>query len=163
MVFARARTISGVNHLTRILVAILLCPLGAIAATVSGQVTAPGGGIANARVWVEPGLGGELLETRTDASGVFAFDSLPAGLLGVFAYADGYAFNGVSVNAGPNDAIKDVRIALLAPGSVGGRIIDPRGRPIAGARVTRALLQGDAKVGIPLAKLAQSGFDEPQS
>jgi hypothetical protein len=142
---------------------LLMFPLGAMAATLSGQVTAGGQGVANARVWVEPGLGGALVETRTDANGTFSFDSLPAGLIGVFAHADGYAFNGKSVTAGPEDAVTDVRIAMLAPGNVGGRVVDSRGKPVAGARVTRVLLQGDAKVGIPFAKLAQQGFEEPVS
>jgi hypothetical protein len=114
-------------------------------------------------VWIEPGLGGALIESPTAADGTFKFDSLPAGLLGIFAYADGYAFNGASVNAGPADDIKDVRITLLSPGTVGGRIVDARGKPVAGARVTRVLLQGNAKVGVPFAKLAQLGFKEPVS
>ncbi|NUM54323.1 MAG: carboxypeptidase regulatory-like domain-containing protein [Candidatus Hydrogenedentes bacterium] len=150
--------------MTRVSAAILLCPFWAFAAALSGQVTAPGNqGVANARVWVEAGLGAALLETRTDATGSFSFDSLPAGLLGVFAYADGYAFNGASVNAGPADDIKDVRITMLAPGTVGGRVVDTRGKPVAGARITRVLLQGDATVGVPCAKLAQFGFEEPAS
>ena len=124
--------------MTRILSAFLLCPLGVLAATVSGQVTGQGGqALPNARVWIEPGLGGALIESRAAADGTFKFDSLPAGLLGIFAYADGYAFNGASVNAGPADDIKDVRITLLSPGTVGGRIVDARGKPVAGARVTR--------------------------
>lgn len=136
----------------------------AIAASISGQVTGQGGQpVANARVWVEPGLGGGLIEQRTDTGGAFVFDSLPAGLLGVFAYADGYAFNGVSVNAGPSDDLKDIRIALLTPENTSGRVVDARGKAIGGARVTRVLLQGDAKVGIPFAKLAQLGFEEPVS
>lgn len=150
--------------MTRVFTAFLLCPLGALAASLSGQVVAPGNqGIANARVWVEAGLGAQLVETRTDTNGAFSFDALPAGLLGVFAYADGYAFNGTSVNAGPADKIDGVRIAMLAPGSVGGRVVDSRGKPIAGARITRVLLQGDSTVGLPSAKLAQYGFEESAS
>lgn len=150
--------------MSRFLVVSFISSCCAFAASISGQVTTQGGqGIANARVWIEAGLGSALIDQQTGADGSFKFDSLPAGLLGVFAYADGYAFGGASISVGPDDDITGTRIPLGTPGEVSGRVVDARGKPIAGARVTRVLLQGDAKVSIPLAKLAQLGFIEPAS
>ena len=148
----------------RFVFAFVLCAASAFAASISGQVTTQGGqGVANARVWVEAGLGSSLIEQQAGADGSFKFDSLPAGLLGVFAYADGYAFGGDSISVGPEDDITTARVALGTSGDVSGRIVDSRGKPIAGARVTRVLLQGSAKVSIPFAKLESLGFAEPVS
>jgi len=134
------------------------------AATISGQVVAQGGkAIPGSRVYIEPGLGGALMQTTVSADGAFRFDNVPAGLLGIFAYADGYAFGGLSATVGPADEVKDLSITLLSPGSVGGRVISPKGDPIAGARITRVLVLGNAKVSIPLAKLVEQGHSEPQT
>jgi len=134
------------------------------AATISGQVVAQGGQpLAGARVFVEPGLGGALMVETTSATGTFSFDNLPAGLLGIFAHAEGYAFGGLSQTVGPADTVSDLTITLLSPGSVGGRVINPKGDPIPGARITRVLLQGSSAVSVPLAKLTEHGFTEPQS
>ena len=124
--------------MSRILIASILLSHCALAASISGQVTTQGGqGVANARVWVEAGLGSTLLELQTGADGSFNFDSLPSGLLGVFAYADGYAFGGASISVGPDDDITGTRIPLGTSGEVSGRVVDARGKPIASARVTR--------------------------
>lgn len=134
----------------------------AAAGALSGQVVDGGGKpVAGARVFIEPGVVGALTETKTDASGAFRFEEAPAGGTGVFAIAEGYAFGGQHVDLAVGDAPGELAIRLARPTSVSGKVSDPRGNPVAGARITRIGLLGDAKVGIPLSKLSPFGFEEP--
>jgi len=132
--------------------------------TLSGQVVnTKATPISGARVFAEAGLAARLVETRASETGTFCFSDLEPGGVGVFAIADGYAFGGVHVHVTVGEAPEGVRILLADPDSVQGRVTDFKGKPVSGARVTRAALLGQDKVGIPLAKLVEYGFEEPVS
>lgn len=119
--------------------------------------------IAGAQVFVEPGLAGQLRRTTSDAVGAFAFEDVMPGAVGVFAIAPGKGFGGLHVNVAVADEVPPMSLVLYPASSISGKISDPKGNPIAGARITRAALQGRGKVGIPFAKLAAFGFEEPIS
>ena len=130
----------------------------------TGQVVDPSGNpIPEARVFYEPGIGGALQEVRASGDGRFAFADLPLGGLGVFAIAPGWSFGGRHVHINPGETLEPLRIVLQRPASLDGRVMDPRGDAIAGARITRIALLDEHMVGIPLAKLRAFGIEEPQS
>ncbi len=134
------------------------------AASVSGTVTGNSGQpVAGARVFLEPGLGGALSETKADPDGRFQFDSVASGLVGVFAIADGYGFGGLSGTIPVDDSLSELKISLEASGGIAGKVSDMKGEPIDGAHVTRLLIMGGSPVGIPLAKLTAYGFEEPET
>ena len=139
--------------------------LGAVVAGVSSLsghvVDGAGSPVAGARVFTETGLGAVLLETVASPDGAWRFEGLGSGQTGVFAISDGLAFGGQTVTAGGDVSGQTIRLENAA--SLHGKVVDARGRPIQGARVTRVALLGAAKVGIPLAKLRAFGFDEPVS
>lgn len=142
---------------------ILVCTLLAASPDLTGRVVDTSGApIAGARVFFEPGLTGALQETQSDAEGRFNFETLPPGSVGVFAHAAGFAFGGQHLNVSPGAPLPEVVIQLAPPVQVSGKVVDARGKPITGARITRIALQ-EQKVGIPLAKLKSLGFDEPAS
>jgi hypothetical protein len=116
--------------------------------------------IAGARVFAEPGLGGALVETTSDAQGAWRFDALPAASpLGIFAIAEGFAFGGVTFSS--TEEAQDVKIRLSTSASLSGRVVNAKKDPVKAVRITRVGLLGVQKVGIPLAKLKSFGFDEP--
>ncbi|MCH7958615.1 MAG: carboxypeptidase regulatory-like domain-containing protein [Candidatus Hydrogenedentes bacterium] len=119
--------------------------------------------IANARVFVEQGLTGPLVSTTTDPDGAFHIEQLGAGVVGIFAIAEGKAFGGKSLNLAPDDRLSDVTIRLRNPATLSGTIQNRRGAAVADARVTRVVLLGNMNVGIPFSKLRAFGFDEPVS
>ncbi len=132
-------------------------------AKIDGTVRdASGAPIAGAKVFVESGLDGPLLATETGASGAFAFAGVPPGTAGVFAIAPGRAIDGRSVKLAL-DASERVDISLPEPGTLAGTVQEEKGKPIAGARITRVLIRGDSLVGIPLSKLGAYGVVEPVS
>lgn len=134
------------------------------ASTLSGTVVGEGAQVVpGARVFLEAGLGAPLIVTSSGPDGTFSFTDVPAGLAGVFAIAEGYAFGGRSQKVTLEDDAAGIEITLRRPGAVTGRVTNFKGLPVAGARVTRVLLQDHDKVGIPLAKLAEFGFAEPSS
>ncbi len=121
---------------------------------------------ADARVFVELGLASNLLETHAGADGAFRFENVTAdasnaGVVGVFAIADGVAFGGVTVNLLTEPDISELVLRLSTLGNVAGTVLDSKKRPIQGARITRVGLLGSSKVGLPMAKLRGLGFDEP--
>ncbi len=133
-------------------------------AEVSGRVAdAAGKALSGARVFAEPGLGGAVLDTVADANGRFVFPTLPAGQTGVFALAPGYGLGGVHLALGVDDEPQPVTITLHTATSLSGKVIDSKGDPVAGARITRIGLTDADKVGIPLSKLAEFGIAMPQS
>lgn len=142
----------------------VLCAGGALGQTsvVSGTVVTPEGGpVAGARVFVEPGLAGDLLSAEADASGAFRFEGAFSGETGVFAFAEGRAFGGQHLNLALGEEVGGLRIVLDPPAAVSGKVTDEKNAPLAGARITRVALTHGAKVGIPLSKLAPFGVREP--
>lgn len=134
----------------------------AAAPSISGHVSdGAGTPVPNARVFMECGLGSALVETRTDTAGAFRFDNPALGVVGLLAAADGFAFGGATVTVAVADEITGVSIVLRPAREISGKAVDPRGKPIEAARITRALLMGEAKVGVPLAKLKALGYTEP--
>lgn len=134
--------------------------------SVSGQVVGPEGGqIRGALVFLESGLEAPLARTTTADDGSFHFTEVPTGSVGVFAVSDGYSFSGATVTVPVSEYVSGVTIQLRAPGTVQGRAVDSRGKPVAAARIIRFAILGDGygKVGIPLAKLSAFGFKEPVS
>ena len=132
------------------------------ASSLSGHVVDDAGSpVARARVFVEAGLGAALLETVASADGAWCFEGLASGQTGLFAVADGSAFGGQTVTVRGDVSGQTIRLEKSAV--LHGKIVDARGRPVQGARVTRVALLGATKVGIPLAKLRVFGFEEPVS
>ncbi|MFA6242400.1 MAG: carboxypeptidase-like regulatory domain-containing protein, partial [Candidatus Hydrogenedentales bacterium] len=132
------------------------------AASVSGHVSASDGAtLSGVRVFAESGLGGALLEATADPGGQFRFEGIPSGIVGIFAIAEGRGWSGVSRTIAGSDDITGLSLVLQPAGTVSGKVVDLRGKPVSGAHVTRILLQGVDKVGIPLTKLAALGFAEP--
>ena len=144
--------------------AALLCAAPALGQTsaVSGAVVTPEGGpVAGARVFLEPGMAGDLLHTEADASGAFRFEGAFSGETGVFAFAEGRAFGGQHLNLALGEEVGGLRIVLDPAAAVSGKVLDEKGAPLAGARITRIALTHAAKVGIPLSKLGPFGVREP--
>ncbi|MFP4501738.1 MAG: carboxypeptidase regulatory-like domain-containing protein [Candidatus Hydrogenedentota bacterium] len=143
--------------------AALLCTLGQ-AGEIAGRVVDPAGDpIPEARVFAEPGLAGSLTETQTGDAGRFRFDDVPAGPVGIMAWAEGYAFGGTHVNLGAGAQPVTITITLAAPVTLSGRVRSAEGGNVEGAKITRVALLGESKVGIPFGKLAGFGFDTPVS
>ena len=129
-------------------------------ASLSGRVLdARGKPIGGAQVFLEQGIAGQLHVTESRADGAYGFDDLLPGLTGVFAFKEGHAFGGASVRVAIADVRSAVDIRLREAGMLSGTVEGADGRPVEGARITRAGLR-DARIGIPLAKLTQYGFDE---
>ncbi len=146
----------------------LLCSLALVQffsyTVLTGQVVDPSGNpIPEARVFYEPGIGGALQVVQASNDGHFAFADIPLGGLGVFAIAPGWSYGGRHVTINPGEVLEPLRIVLKRPASLDGRVMDPRGDAIAGARITRIALLGEHMVGIPLAKLRAFNIEEPQS
>ena len=133
-------------------------------ASLAGQVVdAQGRPLAGARVFMEPGLAGALVEVASGNDGAWRFENVAPGGVGVFAIAGGHAFGGTHVYVAFGDSVQGVTICLTAPASVSGKVTDHKKHPVKDARITRVALLGATKVGIPLAKLKAFGFAEPSS
>lgn len=117
--------------------------------------------MAGAQVFAEPGLSGPVRATQSDAAGAFRFEDLEDGPVGIFAIAAGYGFGGSHLNLAIAEQVADLRIDLPAAGQISGKVVNHKGKPIAGARITRIGLLGDTKVGIPIAKMKNFGFETP--
>ena len=107
--------------------------------------------------------GDSLVSQAVSSDGSYRFDNVETGVSGVFAIAEGYAYGGATVNMGMGDALPDLVIRLGEVDSVSGKVVDPKGKPISGARITGIALLGDTKVGVPLAKLEKDGVKIPVS
>lgn len=140
----------------------LLVSLGLLGASLSGNVLdVSGAPLAGVDVFVEPGLGGRLIQQDTDASGKFQFDNLPAGATGVFVAEAAHAFAGRHVNLSVGDNVPNITLRLAPADTVQGTIRSAEGEALKGAQITRIALTGTSKVGIPLSKLAPYGFSIP--
>ncbi len=130
--------------------------------TVWGTVYDENGfGMPNAYVFLEPDLFSPLIRVQTDENGRFKFSSVKAGKVGVFAFAPGKSFSGVSPSVGFDDEVGGIMIRMSSPVSVEGKVVDPAGNPISGARVERIALLAEDKVAIPFDKLGELGIDAP--
>ncbi len=142
--------------------AIVICSSVLSITSLTGQVVdAHGQPVVNARVFIEPGLGGMVQETSVDESGTFSFAEVPAGDVGAFAIAPGMGFGGRHLKVAVVDEISPVTIALAPEGRIAGKVLNPKGKPLSKACITRVALLGEYKVGIPLSKLKAFGFDTP--
>jgi hypothetical protein len=130
-------------------------------ASIGGRVYGPGGPIPGARVFLETGLDGPITTVETDAQGAYTFENVIPTLVGVFAHSPGLAIDGRGVDVAIDDAVTDLDIRLSKPGVLTGTVVDEDAHPVAGARVTRAVILGASRVGIPFAKLSRFGIDEP--
>lgn len=130
-------------------------------ASIKGRVTGPDGPVPGARVFLESGLEGPLTVLEADAAGNFAFEGVVPALVGVFAYAPGLAVDGRGVQLALDQNVEAFDIRLSRPGTVAGAVTDDSGRPVAGARISRAVILGTSRVGIPFSKLEAYGIAEP--
>ncbi len=146
------------------LAAMMSLTLSPQASTLAGHVALPDGSHASgARVFVEMGLGGALIESTAGDDGAFRFDGVrPGRAIGVFALRDGHGFGGASIDLAIAEDMADIAIRLAPAGVIHGRVLNYEGAAIQGARVTRVALPG-SKVSIPFAKLVPFGFEEPKS
>ncbi|MBI2422838.1 MAG: carboxypeptidase regulatory-like domain-containing protein [Candidatus Hydrogenedentes bacterium] len=141
-----------------------LLSLLSLAATVNGAVNdAQGRPVAGAQVFMESGIQAALVQTETSASGQFHFDDVEIGGIGFFAIAPGLAFGGAHRNITVADTPAPIEIALYPPASLTVEVGDHKGKPIAGATVSRVGIKTADKVGIPLSKLEPYGISMPVS
>jgi hypothetical protein len=132
--------------------------------TIGGQVVGPDGTpIPNAQVFLELGLGGMVLDTVAGPDGEFEFPDVGPGPAGVFAIAPGYGFEGRHLSVAVADEVPRLRLSLHPAEEIRGQIVDSNGKSVAKARITRIGVKGAHKVGVPLAKLRQFGYAEPES
>ncbi len=132
--------------------------------TIGGLVVGPDGSpIPHAQVFLEPGLGGGVVDTISDASGHFEFEDVSPGPAGIFAIAPGYGFEGQHLSVAVADEIPPVRLALHPATQISGTITSHDGKALADARITRIGIKSAHKVGVPLAKLKRFGYLEPKS
>jgi len=131
---------------------------------ISGQIVdANGAAIPHAQVFLEPGLGGMIRDTISGDSGSFSFDDVAPGPVGLFAIAPGFGFEGQHLTIAVADTIPPIQLTLHPAAQIKGTIKDADGNTVQDARITRIGVKGNHKVGVPIAKLRQYGYLEPQS
>jgi hypothetical protein len=128
------------------------------AESASGQVVAARGGdpIAGAEVTLRSDLG--VRRTRSDAGGAFTLAALAPGAASLDVRAPGYAAASVALTLPDSAGRRPYAIApveLQAEGVVEGEVVDPRGDPIPGARVSTGHVPAWLQVG---ASRAGPGF-----
>ena len=120
---------------------ILVLSLAATAhgASIEGRVVdASGNPIADARVFVEMGLGGPLDATHSARDGGFSFHNVrPSNPATVFAIRDGYSFGGKSERVAIAAEIRGMEIRLGRPGSVSGKVSNHLGESRCGIKKSR--------------------------
>lgn len=135
----------------------------AASGSISGQVVDEAGQpVPAAKIFLEPGLAGELMVSAADDKGFFRVDEVPTGPVGVLAKAEGLAFGGKHVNLAAGQKVEAV-LVLRCPESVEGRIENARGKPVLGASIPRVAIMAPDKVGIPFVKLSKLGVSLPVS
>lgn len=131
---------------------------------ISGHIVDENGApISHAQVFIEPGLGGMIRDTISSDDGAFHFDDVAPGPVGLFAIAPGFGFEGQHLAIAVADTVPPIRLTLHPATQIKGTIKDAEGNTVQDARITRIGVKGTHKVGIPLAKLRQYGYLEPQS
>ena len=132
--------------------------------TIDGRVVdANGQAVPHAQVFLEPGMGGEIMDAITDPAGKFQFEDVNSGPAGIFAVAPGFGFEGQHIDIALADVIAPIQLTLHPATEIRGTITDHDGNAVEGARITRIGVKGAHKVGVPLAKLKKFGYAEPQS
>ncbi|MFP6584745.1 MAG: carboxypeptidase-like regulatory domain-containing protein [Candidatus Hydrogenedentota bacterium] len=132
-------------------------------ATISGQVVDSSlSPVSGAQIFMEPGLTHSILMVTADTNGRFEVTNVPSERVGIFAYAEGFAFNGKSIWLGNGDANTGHTIVLPKAGQLRGRVTTNKKKAVAKAHVIRVLLQ-NAKVSIPFTKIRRFGFQVPVS
>ena len=107
--------------------------------------------IASARVTLaEGGLSPFPLEGTTDRSGRIRLGPVAPGGAALGVRADGFVARGAIAVADPPPA--ETRVALVRAGSIAGRVLDARGRPVDGATIA---IVGTDPTGQPI-------FDDPR-
>lgn len=109
-------------------------PLG----TVQGCVLGPGGEpMANVEVTATPrGAAREVLASaRSDGSGMFVLPRLPFAALSIFAQAPGHTLATALAELAPERTLAGVELRLYEANTLRGRVVDPEGKPVAGAYV----------------------------
>lgn len=129
--------------------------VASVSGTVYGTGNAP---VPDARVFIEMGPADPLVETRTGSDGRYRFRPVEPGLVGVFAYKEGYAFGGVSYTVRLGEQVEALDIRLLSPDTIRGKVTDEKGDAVAGARLSPVLVDEASKVGIPFNKLEPLGL-----
>jgi hypothetical protein len=134
-------------------------------ASIEGRVVdSSGRGISDARVFVEMGLAGLLVETRSAADGAFSFPKVrPTNMANLFAIKEGFSFGGKSEPVAIAAEIRGVEIPLGQPGSVSGRISNDLGDTLATALIVRVAVPGDTPYSIPFGRLGKYGIPIPSS
>ncbi len=134
------------------------------ASSLTGRVVDAGGQPVNgARVFLEPGLEGAIVEAPIAADGAFRFENVAPGPVGVFAAAPGFGYAGKHLNLGLDEAVPPLVLRMPLADRVAGRVLTEKRKPIEGARITRIALLDADKVGIPITKLKAFGFEEPRT
>ena len=106
---------------------------GQSTATLTGRVLAEGSSRAAITV-VTTGVGVRLKTIELDDRGTFSIE-VPVGSALIIARADGYASEQREVTVRPGRASPPLNFSLSRAGSVSGRVVDPAGQGVAGARV----------------------------
>lgn len=132
-------------------------------AGVEGRVLDDGGRpIANARVFMEQGLGGPVEEVRSGADGVYRFNEVLPKQTGFFAIASGYSFGGRFQVISLDEQVSGFDITLYKAANVTGVVKSASGEPVEGATIGRVALE-DLKTSVPFFKLQSRGIALPRS
>ncbi len=132
-------------------------------ATVKGRVLGPDGPIGGARVFLEGGLEGPLTVTETDSTGAYTFEGVVPGLVGVFAQAPGLALDGRGTQLALDQVVDSLDLRLAKAGSISGTVTSESDGAVSGALISRAVILGSSKVGIPFSKLEPYGVALPKT
>lgn len=131
-------------------------------ASISGQVVdAAGRPVGGARVFLEEGLAAPLRVSETGPDGLYRFEDVPSGKMGVFAVAPGMAYGGATPAVAVEDESIVVDVRLGPPAALDGLVVDASGKPVSGAQVARVALIDAEKVAVPLDKLRAYGVEVP--
>lgn len=142
---------------------VFLCCVIAFADISGVIVDSAGTSVSDARVFVEPGTEGAVVEGTVTSNGIFEVPGDFYGSAGVFAIAPRFGFGGVHLNIAAGDDPANVRITLDPATTVRGKVTNTDGDAIAGARLNSIAITAPTKVGIPLSKLTACGISLPET
>jgi len=143
-------------------IALLFCVT--VFADISGEIVDNAGNpVPDARVFVEPGTEGAVVEGTVSAGGVFQVSGDFYGSIGVFAIAPRFGFGGIHLNVAAGDDPANIRITLAPAATVRGKVTNTDGEAITGASLESIAITAPTKVGIPLSKLTACGISLPET